>query len=71
MIQLVTNYMGIKLQNPTIVSSSGLTNSIESWMSKNAFKKIDDFRGNLNYSNIENPSQYERSQFMKYFSNVE
>jgi len=44
---------------------------MRSWMSKNGFKKIDDFRGNLNYSSIENPSQYERSQFMKYFSNVE
>ena len=33
------------------------------------FKKISDFRGRLSYKNIPDPLLYERSQFMKYFSN--
>jgi dihydroorotate dehydrogenase (fumarate) len=32
------------------------------------FKKISDFRGRLNYKNIDNPSLFERSQFMKHNS---
>ncbi len=42
---------------------------IEEWMAQNNYVKIDDFKGKFNYSNIENPSLYERVQFMKYFSN--
>ncbi|MDR1594213.1 MAG: dihydroorotate dehydrogenase-like protein [Prevotellaceae bacterium] len=42
---------------------------ISEWMEKNGFKSVDDFRGKLNYSKISNPELYERSQFMKYFSN--
>ncbi len=41
------------------------------WMNQKGFKKIDDFRGNLNYGHIPDPTHYERSQFMKYFSNYE
>ena len=33
------------------------------------FKRISDFRGRLSYKNISDPLLYERSQFMKYFSN--
>jgi dihydroorotate dehydrogenase (fumarate) len=42
---------------------------ISEWMDKNGFESINDFRGKLNYSKIANPELYERSQFMKYFSN--
>lgn len=42
---------------------------VEEWMSQNNYESLDDFRGNLNYSNISDPSLYERVQFMKYFSN--
>lgn len=38
------------------------------WMTKNDFKGISDFRGRLNYENIEKPSIFERSQFIIYFS---
>ena len=41
---------------------------IFTWMTKKGFKTIDEFRGKLNYKNIADPSMYERSQFMKYFS---
>ncbi len=41
---------------------------IEEWMDQSNYSSIDEFKGKLNYSNIENPSLYERVQFMKYFS---
>ncbi len=45
-----------------------MNEDIAAWMQKKGYKTIDDFRGKLNISNISDPSQYERSQFMKYFS---
>src|SRR5512133_1765379 len=45
-----------------------INESIASWMDKKGLKNIEEFRGSLSYSNIENPAVYERSQFMKYFS---
>ena len=47
-----------------------LIDKLESWMLANNYKTIDDFRGKMNYSNFEDPLVYERSQFMKYFSNL-
>jgi dihydroorotate dehydrogenase (fumarate) len=44
---------------------------IEEWMSKNNYSSIKDFRGKLSYRNIEKPSVFERSQFIKYFSSSE
>jgi dihydroorotate dehydrogenase (fumarate) len=40
----------------------------ESWMIENNYKSIEEFRGKMNYSNVGDPSLYERAQFMKYFS---
>jgi len=45
-----------------------MNSEIENWMQKKGYDTIDQFRGKLNYKNITNPSVYERSQFMKYFS---
>ncbi len=42
---------------------------LEAFMCSWNFKNIDDFRGRLSYKNIPDPMMYERSQFMKYFSN--
>lgn len=44
---------------------------LKTWMDKKGYNKISDFNGLLNYSNLSNPAQYERSQFMKYFSGIE
>lgn len=44
---------------------------LEEWMQQTQYRSIDEFRGKLNYSNIANPGLFERSQFMKYFSNRE
>lgn len=42
---------------------------MEEWMHQMNFSAIDEFKGRLNYANIPHPAVYERSQFMKYFSN--
>jgi dihydroorotate dehydrogenase (fumarate) len=44
---------------------------IEHWMKRKNYKKIDDFRGLLNYKQAENPEIFERIQFMKYLSSLE
>ena len=41
---------------------------IESWMNEKKYQSISEFIGKLNSSSAENPSMYERSQYMKYFS---
>lgn len=42
---------------------------IEEWMHQAHYQSLSQFQGKLNYANIPNPAMYERSQFMKYFSN--
>lgn len=42
---------------------------IEEWMHQAHYQSLNQFIGKLNYSNISDPGMYERSQFMKYFSN--
>lgn len=41
---------------------------MSSWMDKNAFEEIVDFRGKLSYADVNQAGRYERAQFMKYFS---
>lgn len=41
---------------------------LKDWMQKNNYQKIEDFRGLLSQKNINRPELFERSQFMKYFS---
>ncbi|MGC9343279.1 MAG: dihydroorotate dehydrogenase-like protein [Bacteroidales bacterium] len=47
-----------------------MIDKLESWMLRNNYKTVKEFRGRMNYGNIEDPSVYERAQFMKYFSNL-
>ncbi len=42
--------------------------TLEEWMDKKGFDKLDDFRGLMSQATSTNPSIYERVQFMKYFS---
>lgn len=49
---------------------SVILKNMADWMSVHNYKKLDDFRGKLSYSNIPDPSIFERAQFMKYFSNM-
>ncbi len=46
-----------------------ILSGIESWMNEKKYQSISEFCGKLNFSNTEDPSVYERAQFMKYFSN--
>ena len=48
---------------------SQITTCVEEWMHQAHYESLDQFIGKLNYANIPNPALYERSQFMKYFSN--
>lgn len=41
------------------------------WMERKGYNTIDSFTGKLNYDTIPDPTIYERSQFMKYFSNIQ
>ncbi|MDL2304212.1 dihydroorotate dehydrogenase-like protein [Bacteroides sp. OttesenSCG-928-D19] len=41
---------------------------IENWMNEQKYQSIPEFQGRLSASRAENPSIYERSQFMKYLS---
>lgn len=47
---------------------SVMTEEIRQWMRVKEFRSVDEFRGMLGYKNLPDPGYYERSQFMKYFS---
>jgi dihydroorotate dehydrogenase (fumarate) len=42
---------------------------IEEWMNQMQYYSLSQFKGRLNYAQVESPNMYERAQFMKYFSN--
>lgn len=46
-----------------------LTTYLEEWMFNKGYTRVDEFKGLLNFKNVEDQSVYERVQFMKYFSN--
>lgn len=48
---------------------SQILTCIEEWMHQANYQSIADFKGKLNFKNIEQPAMYERAQFMKYHSN--
>lgn len=41
------------------------------WMTDHIFVRVEDFVGKMNYRNVANPLAYERTQFMRYFSERE
>ena len=43
---------------------SSMLNEINSWMDKNGFKEISDFRGKLSKKNLKDPYFYERAQYI-------
>ncbi len=48
-----------------------LESGVLSWMQKNGYQSISDFKGLLSQSKSDDPSLYERVQFMRYFSDRE
>ena len=43
---------------------------MKKWMEKKNYTKLDEFRGKMNYGSLDDPSVYERAQFIKYFSQM-
>lgn len=48
-----------------------MLDTLNAWMDEKQYSSIEQFRGLMNYSKIDNPALYERAQFMKYFSSYE
>jgi dihydroorotate dehydrogenase (fumarate) len=48
-----------------------MLDDLKSWMTRKKYNSIADFRGKLSYKHIADPVMYERSQFMKYFSDFQ
>ncbi len=53
-----------------ISEMTNLVRGLEDWMKKKGFGSVDEFCGKMSYRKIPDPSVYERSQFMKYFSSI-
>jgi len=49
---------------------ANIIKKLEDWMSIHKYETIEDFRGKMSFGNIENPHNWERVQFMKYFSEI-
>jgi dihydroorotate dehydrogenase (fumarate) len=47
-----------------------ILHDITSWMENKQFNTIDDFRGKLSYRSLNDPTLYERTQFMKHFASI-
>ncbi len=45
-----------------------INKTLQTWMEDKEYHSLRQFRGLLNYRNIENPAVFERSQFMKHYS---
>ncbi|MCX6258963.1 MAG: dihydroorotate dehydrogenase-like protein [Bacteroidia bacterium] len=48
-----------------------IVGGIENWMNTHHYASIDQFRGKMSQKNMENPSVFERVQFMKLYSKIE
>jgi len=47
-----------------------MTAEMKKWMEKNNYQSLKDFRGKMNYASLDDPSVYERAQFMKFYSSM-
>lgn len=56
------------LYNEGIDEITKMNHFIQDWMKRKGYHTIDEFKGLLNYKNLEQNIAYERSQFMKYYS---
>jgi len=54
---------------PAIVGT--MLAEIQAWMDKKAYKKLDDFRGNLSRKNLKDPYTYQRAQYVDILMNSE
>lgn len=56
----------VYINGPQVITE--ILRELSAFMQKWNFETVADFRGRLSYSNIPDPSFYERAQFMKYFT---
>jgi dihydroorotate dehydrogenase (fumarate) len=47
-----------------------MTAEMKKWMEKHNYRSPKEYRGKMNYGSLEDPSVYERAQFMKFFSSM-
>jgi dihydroorotate dehydrogenase (fumarate) len=47
-----------------------MLSGLEKWMTLHKFNSIDEFRGKMSQSKVENPANYERVQFMRLYSRI-
>jgi dihydroorotate dehydrogenase (fumarate) len=47
-----------------------ILDDINNWMEKHEYSSISDFKGKMSFKRVENPQNWERVQFMKYFSEL-
>ncbi len=47
---------------------SQINDGIQEWMTETGYYTLEEFRGKLNSRNIEDPTLFERTQFMKYYA---
>ena len=69
---LLAGASAIQVASTVYINGVGQINKmlseLESWMSENDYLNIDQFKGKLSQKNLKNPAEFERVQFMKYFS---
>jgi dihydroorotate dehydrogenase (fumarate) len=59
------------LYNKGIEYIETILDGLKSWMDRHNYATINDFKGKMNFNQIENPEAYLRIQFMKYFAGIE
>ncbi|HVN57925.1 MAG TPA: dihydroorotate dehydrogenase-like protein [Bacteroidales bacterium] len=73
--QLLAGAATVQIASALYTEGFGIVPSIleetKAWMKKHSFEKVDDFRGKLSKSKLENPAAIERVQFMKLYSGIE
>ncbi len=47
-----------------------MLSGLERWMEEKSFERLEDFRGTLGYAKSDNPTFFERSQFMRYYGGI-
>jgi len=55
-------------EGPVVIEK--MNNRLSNWMQEHNYNSIDEFRGKVSQKNIKNPVLFERSQFMRYFSDA-
>ncbi len=69
---LLAGASAVQIASTIYINGAGQINKmlteLETWMSKNNYLNIDQFKGKLSQKNLKNPAEFERVQFMKYFS---